>query len=488
MSLITKKTVFILGVITILELISLAAYFFPTLKIISTIVIFAIILILTLKNLENGLLIIFAELIIGSKGHLFELGPVSLRMLIFAAILLAYLISLFKKEERLKIWTFLKESQCGKYFGALAIFVILALATALIYGNSLNNILADFNAWLFFLLLFPILSVYFKASAATYQRLIPVVIAAFLWLGLETLSILYIFTHNIAISSDLYFWLRKTGEAEITSTLGAWPRIFLQSQIYAAIALVIMPFSLKLKKISTWALMTLAWSVLILSMSRSFWLATAAVLVIGLLWQIIFCPWRKIWSEIILISATAIGSVILILIIVLFPIPKPGTFSTDSFISRLSLNSNEAAVASRWSLLPVMWQEIKRAPLLGFGYGKTITYKSSDPRILQNNPDGTYSTYAFEWGYLSLWLKFGLFGLLTYLTLFLMAIYKGLLKWRQGDNLAGVLALGLLVLIAVNFFTPYLDHPLGIGYLLLAVSLISLAKIQKNTTLPKTCK
>jgi len=138
--------------------------------------------------------------------------------------------------------------------------------------------------------------------------------------------------------------------------------------------------------------------------------------------------------------------------------------------------------------LPVMWHEIKKAPLLGFGYGKTITYKSSDPRVLQNNPDGQYSTYAFEWGYLSLWLKFGILGLLTYLTLFLTAIYRGLLKWRQGNNLAGVLSLGLLVLLVVNFFTPYLDHPLGIGYLLLTISLISLAKPEKNVALPKTIK
>ena len=71
MPLITKKTWFLLGAVTILELISLAAYFFPTLKIISAIIIFSSILVLTLKNLESGLLIIFFELIIGSKGHLY---------------------------------------------------------------------------------------------------------------------------------------------------------------------------------------------------------------------------------------------------------------------------------------------------------------------------------------------------------------------------------------------------------------------------------
>lgn len=476
MKLIDKKTGLILVGLFVIELISFLGYFFAPLKIISALIIAIGIFILTFKNLETGLLILFAELIIGSKGHLFELGPVSIRMIIYAAIILAYLVKLRHKEERLKIISYLKELKITKYFGALAIFILLAVALALFYKNSLNNIFSDFNSWLFFLLLFPILSVYFKGKAEVYQRLISVVIAAFLWLGLETLLILYIFTHNISVMSDLYFWLRKTGVAEITSTLGSWPRIFLQSQIYAAIALVIVPFTLKIKNKNTWILMILAWSILFLSMSRSFWLASVAVLALGLFFNLIFSGWKKLWSKVLLISASAIAAVLLILIIVLFPIPKPGAFSANSFINRISLDSGEAAVASRWSLLPVMWQEIKNAPLLGSGFGKTITYKSSDPRILQNNPSGEYTTYAFEWGYLSLWLKFGLFGLLAYLSLLGVIIYQGLLNWKKGDNLAGALVLGLLILVMVNFFTPYLDHPLGIGYILLALTLVKCKK------------
>ena len=479
MKLINRNTWLLIGIISILELISFVGYFLEPLKIISAVLISVLILVLTFKNLENGLLILFAELIISSKGHLFEIGPISIRMIIFGAIMLAYITKLFKKEERLKIVSYLKEFKAVKYFGALAVFIFLSLALAMVYGNTWSNIFSDFNAWLFFLLFFPLLSVYFKATTETFEKLILVVTAAFLWLGLETLIILYIFTHNLPLMTDLYFWLRRTGVAEITPTLGSWPRIFLQSQIYAAIALVIMPFILKIKKINSWVMMILAWSILLLSMSRSFWLADAIVLLIGLLFYLIFKGWQKLWSKIFLISLSGLGSILFIIIIVLFPIPKPGAFSADSFINRINLDSNEAAVASRWSLLPVMWREIKQAPLFGFGYGKTITYKSSDPRVLQTSPNGQYTTYAFEWGYLSLWLKFGLFGLLSYLTLLFSAVYRGLLKWKKGNDLAGSLTLGLLVLTIVNFFTPYLDHPLGIGYLILAITLIETLTLKK---------
>lgn len=464
-----KKTGFILLTITIIELLSFGAYFYSPLKLIGAILITAITLYLTLKNLENGLLILFAELIIGSKGHLFELGPVSIRMIIFAIIMLAYLIKLFNKEERQRLVLQIKEFKATKYLIVLASFILLALLAAFYHHNNLSNIFADFNAWLFFLLIFPILSVYYQAKTEVYERLKTVAVASFVWLGVETFIILYIFTHNLGIISDLYLWLRRTGVAEITPTLGSWPRIFIQSQIYAAIVLVMIPF---LKRRS-WLLIILAWGICLLSMSRSFWLAMVAVLALGFLLQLIFFGWSKIWSKIFLVIGGFLASVALILLVVYFPIPKPGTFSADSFMKRVSLDSGEAAVASRWSLLPVMWQEIVKSPVLGFGYGKTITYKSSDPRVLQNSPDGNYTTYAFEWGYLALWLKLGLLGLLAYLTLITITILDGLKKWRKGNVLAGILSLGVLVLVVVNFFTPYLDHPLGVGYLLLALTLIN---------------
>lgn len=481
MKLLNKNIWLLLGIITIIELVSFLGYFYLPLKIISAIVISLIIFIVCLKNLENGLLILFTELIIGSKGHLFELGPVSIRMIIFVAIILSYLIKLRKSEERLKIISYLKEFKEWLYFIVLAIFISLALVVALVKGNNLSNIFSDFNAWPFFLLLFPVLAIYFKANKETYEKLIQVLIGAFLWLGVETLTILYIFTHNISVMPDLYYFLRRTGVAEITPTLGSWPRIFLQSQIYATIALVMMPFILKIKKWQTWALMTLAWSICFLSMSRSFWLAIVIVFALGVFTRLILKGWRKIGKSTFLITGSALASVLLILFISLFPIPKPGNFSANSFINRISFDASEAAVASRWSLLPVLWQEIKESVFIGSGFGKTITYKSSDPRVLENNPSGEYTTYAFEWGYLALWLKFGLFGLIAYLSLLGIIIYRGILRWRNGDNLAGALALGLLVLAFVHFFTPYLDHPLGIAYLILAVVLMeSRPRLEKS--------
>ena len=60
MKLLTKKTWLVLGVITLIEFISFGAYFYAPLKIIGALLLTAATLFLTIKNLENGLLILFA--------------------------------------------------------------------------------------------------------------------------------------------------------------------------------------------------------------------------------------------------------------------------------------------------------------------------------------------------------------------------------------------------------------------------------------------
>ena len=31
------------------------------------------------------------------------------------------------------------------------------------------------------------------------------------------------------------------------------------------------------------------------------------------------------------------------------------------------------------------------------GFGTSVTYETSDPRALETNPDGLFTTYSFEW-------------------------------------------------------------------------------------------
>jgi O-antigen ligase len=91
--------------------------------------------------------------------------------------------------------------------------------------------------------------------------------------------------------------------------------------------------------------------------------------------------------------------------------------------------------------------------------------------LLKTNPDGNYTTSAFEWGWLDIWLKMGLIGLLVYGSLLLQLIKRGWtnVKLSLGDKYSFGLTITLISMIIVHFFTPYLNHPLGLGWLMLAI-------------------
>ncbi|MEK9158429.1 MAG: hypothetical protein AAB673_00295, partial [Patescibacteria group bacterium] len=93
-----------------------------------------------------------------------------------------------------------------------------------------------------------------------------------------------------------------------------------------------------------------------------------------------------------------------------------------------------------------------------------------DPRILKTSPTGDYTTYAFEWGWLDLWLKLGVIGLLVYLGLIWEIFKVGFstisYKLQATSYMSFGLLMTLVALVVIHNFTPYLNHPLGLGWLI----------------------
>jgi O-antigen ligase len=153
-----------------------------------------------------------------------------------------------------------------------------------------------------------------------------------------------------------------------------------------------------------------------------------------------------------------------------FPTPRIELDITQDLTDRADATS-DAAASSRYALLPLLWQKISNNPILGEGFGTTVTYNAKDPRLTNASAGGlgTYTTYAFEWGWLDVWLKIGLLGLLAYLLLFGKIIQAA---FKKNTWLSYGLTAGLLLIIIVSFFSPYTNHPLGIGFLLLTAAAI----------------
>lgn len=324
----------------------------------------------------------------------------------------------------------------------------------------------DVNAWLYFLLIFPLFDI--LREKTQIESILKILSAAVTWLAIKTFILFFIFTHQIPfIIIDLYRWTRRSGLGEITQ-LDSFYRIFFQSQIYSLIGYFIffayLVFLMKKKECKFYSFLPLFLPTLsiLVSFSRSFWSGFIVTL-------IIFLAILKIKEKFSYLDLVKIFSIILLIFIISFSLiwlslklpPKVKVDLASLVEKRMELE--EPAASSRLLQLPYLLTEISEKPFFGSGFGKTVSYFSRDPRIL-----GLYTTYAFEWGYLDIWLKIGLVGLFFFFLLLWKIFRKGLQQISnfQQPLIFGLL-MGLIALLVTHITSPYLNHPLGIGYLIL---------------------
>jgi len=153
-----------------------------------------------------------------------------------------------------------------------------------------------------------------------------------------------------------------------------------------------------------------------------------------------------------------------------FPIPK-GSASADLIKSRAGKFSGEAAVSSRYSQIAPLVSAISEHPILGSGFGAKVTYKTQDPRILEKNPDGYYTTSSFELGWLEILFKTGILGFFAYIYLLFSILKHLLIKIKKQDQdhiIAYGSFFGIISLAMTHAMSPYLNHPLGIGAVIFA--------------------
>ncbi len=502
----SKKTGIILIIIFFVELASFLAYLYPSLNLYIFSVVFLGAVYLAYKNLKYLFFISLIELVIGSQGHLFSIEifsfNLSIRIALWSLMLAFFLFKLFSSLSLKKLTADkdVKISLKNKLFYKfryLSIFVLLmflvslGLVIGVLSDHSLSIVFSDFNAWLFLLWLFPLVYIFKKnpGEKIIYDTLNIFIIAS-LYLVFKSLFFLFIFSHDfIPLMKLLYPWTRQNYLGEITALQSNFYRIFFQSHIYSLIALILSFFAINNIKSFNWKVFkfkkniylltffVLNLSIIILSLSRSLWAGLSVFLFLFFLLNI--KKWGIVSSlkRLFFLFFSLFLALIIIAFIVKIPISgQSGNFSAkDIFKERSSLEEDSGAISSRWSLLSPLKQEIFKSPIFGLGFGQEITYNSQDPRVLENNPSGKYTTYAFEWAWLDIWLKIGLLGLLVYLYL-LYRLIRDSFQTEAYQPYMKALGLSLVALAVVNIFTPYLNHPLGIGFLIISSIIIARSK------------
>lgn len=498
--------------ITLFEVLSFHAFVYPAFSDITFLIILGVTLALAAKDMGAALLVLLAELCIGSQGgYLVSYGlmgglNLSLRMGLFVVVLgvwLAQRIAAFlDPRSRASALSELRQLPRHPLFwptAALAAVFAMALTRGVLLGNGTANVFFDANGYLYLALL-PV----FVTVIVSHERRMAasaVVAASILTMTAKALFTEFVFSHRLFfIAKPLYVWIRDTRVGEITIMAGDFYRVFFQAHLFALFFLLIA--ALQLAYMPTWrgraakvllGLVVATGTALLLSLSRSFWFGgAAATLVVAAVLAAGRAGWA-VWKRLLVVGVVGLaGGLSIILLTYVFPFPQKGSQVAfgELFGSRAFSFAGEAAANSRWQLLPELMAAGKEHPFLGSGFGKEVTYRTEDPRLLADNPTGEYTTFAFEWGYHDLWVKLGFVGLAAYAWFLWVIIAPWVRKVRAGmqvfkrphaesdppGDMAPIVALGvtagLAALLATNVFSPYLNHPLGFGILMLAAAFV----------------
>ncbi len=485
-----ESKIFAITVVTIvlIECLSLVGHIFPMVnELVFMIIVFAT-LGLSLWRLEYGWWIVLAELVIGSFGYLFSYDAgtfhVSVRLGIFFVVFLAWLLYAVRKRRFTIRHTW--------FFTPLVLWlamIVIGVINGALQGHPWQDIFFDMNGYLY-LGLFPVAITVVNSWKRIYQT-VSVLLAAVVAISVKTLLALFYFAHatDTHYIRTIYTWIRDTRVGEISPVVSSYYRIFFQGHLWIVVCLIGLGILLIVTKrrmpplrqsIARFALLILLSTVYIVSFSRSLWLAGAATGLILIVWLVA----SKTLSLRRILVLAGIGALVLVVDIGVISgivnVPLPGSsgsgVSATSLVTERVTDTDESAIGSRFQLLSPLVNEAFARPFFGTGFGTTVTYQSLDPRTAAVN-GGAYTTYSFEWGYLDIITETGLVGMMVVLYFLWAILRRGvqlLPATRHGSGYYLILAVlfSLIMLIVVHATTPYINHPLGLGLIILSAATI----------------
>ncbi len=244
-------------------------------------------------RIEDGLVVLFAELFVGGKGYLYSITVANLRISIrIALFVVIVLVWILRHRAR---WKGLRELPTVVRRGLIvfALFVVWGIVHGLLAGHGIGAVYFDANAYLFYGLLVVLLLPSLDWGRFG-PKLVALLAATATVLGIKSVISLGIFAHLTVKNLTLYYrWIRNTGVGEIAYINGNAYRVFFQSQIYGLLAFFVLAGLVlpapRREPGGRWMLvpMTFGLAAVLISLSRSFWLgaAVAAVTGLGLGWQ-----------------------------------------------------------------------------------------------------------------------------------------------------------------------------------------------------------
>jgi O-antigen ligase len=311
---------------------------------------------------------------------------------------------------------------------------ILSLIPAILYRVDLIKWFRELVPYLTLLLFFPLVEIATKRRVITY------------------LALLFVVGLSIGIR-NLWFYYKAINNAEFL-----WQLISFRETENEPILFVLMIVSLCMFLFtrSRWIRFGMLTAFLIFATSlfatftRGYWLAAVIAL---FLFFIFLKPASKTRAALLMILLLSI-SLLLAELYLGDIFSYLSTAVVDRFTS-IGESFNDVSVVNRLVESKAVWEQIKINPIMGYGLGKTYWFQPLIPRDLP--------TWYVHNGYLYLWYKTGLMGLIFFFGFYGIITWRGYkLYQKNSGNWGGILVLALtsclLAMLVVNLTSPQVNQ------------------------------
>ena len=458
-----------------------------------------------LEKLAQFLLLIYiAECTVGGSGRWLEIGPFSIRMVLFA-ICFFVTLPIVCRSFKLMITSFqIVISVC---FG---IYLLIGAWIGIQAGNQTGFIWSDLSSFMSLALIPGFMLVMGNRQAIT--RAMSVVFWSSLLLSCITIVLHFVFAFDDGyLVNHVNSWINQHSMGGLASLQTGLQRIYLKSHIFLQIAVIYGVWMIRncdnrrrmLLLILCDGILLFSW---LITYTRGFWLGLAVTAVCVLIFD--FRSWKKLVAIVGGVLSTLLALILLSTAIYRAPvvaIEVINRFSPELLVSYVNNNegntdsspssdkndisdtgdntsdvtnvdkANQAAVNLRASSLSLIYKKIKESPILGSGLGANLDSIRNDGRT--------------EYMYLDIWMKTGCIGLVLFiLTYFGFMGYQVYGWWKHRRALDSIsedcirnkyLTAAYIGMVVTNIFNPFLNNPMGITVLMLTSTAIFSVKKQK---------
>ena len=384
---------------------------------------------------------------LGGAGGFLSIGSIALR-----TCLLFVSIAIFDIQ-KLAAGQYLKKLRDN-----LAITIILAVLYIVVgisalrgyyLGHDPRLIFADALPYFFFLYYYPLRELIKERDFINiaFNALIAAIVG-------NTIFILFTittFSSSMFIIGDSYYhWYRDVALGKITEVGMGFYRLVLNEQLLITPIILFFLYRLIEKRGERW-LNILCTCCLLFTLGLNLTRIYLVALFIGTLFLFNRDNWKR-WLAYSFGSAT----IFILLFVSTHLITTRGqSFGLEIFGLRLQSIVQpqiEESSLSRMLLLPKIWENIKKQPIIGNGLADSIDVYSP---ILKKK----ISTTNFDWGYLELWDELGIIGVLAWVGLFVFGFKK---LYQTRDTNKEIYLSMMVSLFIINITSPTLFHVMGV--------------------------